>query len=141
MREPIDWTPEWSRRCRGFPAYAALRELGKAGVEELVDHCAAMVQLFAEGVAAIPGAELIGRPVFNQALVRFRARDTDVTRQIITETNRQGDSFFSASTWRGQDVMRVSVCNWRTGSQDIEIALRSLRHACTALQSGIAGTQ
>ena len=31
--------PEWSRRARGFPAYAALRSLGRAGVVELVERC------------------------------------------------------------------------------------------------------
>jgi glutamate/tyrosine decarboxylase-like PLP-dependent enzyme len=36
-RDQIDWNPEWSRRARGFPVYAALRELGSNGVQDLVD--------------------------------------------------------------------------------------------------------
>jgi glutamate/tyrosine decarboxylase-like PLP-dependent enzyme len=36
-RDQIDWNPEWSRKARGFPVYAALRELGSSGVEDLVD--------------------------------------------------------------------------------------------------------
>jgi len=31
-RDQMDWTPEWSRRARGFPTYAALRQLGRDGV-------------------------------------------------------------------------------------------------------------
>ena len=31
-REPMDWTPEWSRRARGVATYAAIRELGRRGV-------------------------------------------------------------------------------------------------------------
>lgn len=36
-RDQIDWNPEWSRKARGFPVYAALRELGSEGVQDLVD--------------------------------------------------------------------------------------------------------
>src|SRR6185437_11347952 len=38
-RENMDWTPEASRRARGFAVYAALRSLGRSGVEALVDRC------------------------------------------------------------------------------------------------------
>jgi len=30
-RDQIDWNPEWSRRARGVPVYAALKELGRQG--------------------------------------------------------------------------------------------------------------
>src|SRR4029079_1778899 len=36
-RDPVDWTPEFSRRARGFAVYAALRSLGRAGVADLVE--------------------------------------------------------------------------------------------------------
>jgi glutamate/tyrosine decarboxylase-like PLP-dependent enzyme len=36
-RDQIDWNPEWSRKARGFPVYAALREMGRDGVQDLVD--------------------------------------------------------------------------------------------------------
>ena len=32
-RDQINWNPEWSRRARGFALYAALRELGRTGVD------------------------------------------------------------------------------------------------------------
>ena len=31
-RDPFEWVPEFSRRARGFPVYAALRSLGRRGV-------------------------------------------------------------------------------------------------------------
>lgn len=48
-RDQIDWNPEWSRKARGFPVYAALRELGSDGVQDLVDryfpgkHCSSQL--------------------------------------------------------------------------------------------------
>ena len=36
-RDQMDWTPEFSRRARGFAVYAALRSLGRSGVADLVE--------------------------------------------------------------------------------------------------------
>ena len=70
-RDQIDWNPEWSRRARGVPLYAALRELGREGVERLVDrscdHCHALVS----GLGALPGVVVVAAPTLNQGLVRF----------------------------------------------------------------------
>jgi glutamate/tyrosine decarboxylase-like PLP-dependent enzyme len=38
-RDALDWTPEFSRRARGFPVYAAIRSLGRNGIAELVERC------------------------------------------------------------------------------------------------------
>jgi glutamate/tyrosine decarboxylase-like PLP-dependent enzyme len=36
-RDQIQWNPEWSRRGRGVATYAAIRELGRAGIADLVE--------------------------------------------------------------------------------------------------------
>ena len=41
IREPMDWTPEHSRRARAVPVYAALRQLGRSGVADLVERSCA----------------------------------------------------------------------------------------------------
>ena len=46
-RDPMDWTPEFSRRARGFPLYAAIRALGREGIAELVERCCDNASLFA----------------------------------------------------------------------------------------------
>lgn len=33
-RDQMDWNPEWSRRARGVATYAAMRELGRAGIAD-----------------------------------------------------------------------------------------------------------
>ena len=42
-----DWVPEFSRRARGVPVYAALRFLGRDGVAELIDRCCDNARLMA----------------------------------------------------------------------------------------------
>ena len=48
-RDPLDWTPEHSRRARGFATYAALRSLGRAGVADLVETTCARARALADG--------------------------------------------------------------------------------------------
>jgi len=124
-REAIDWTPEWSRRARGFTVYAALRELGRDGVAALVDRCCAHAAALAHGIAALPGAELIGGPGMNQALISFG----DATDAVVARINAGGEAFFGATTWRGRRAMRVCVINWRTTDADIARAVAAVKGA------------
>ena len=54
-RDAMDWTPEFSRRARGFAVYAALRSLGRSGVAELIDRCCRHARTFGDGARAPPG--------------------------------------------------------------------------------------
>ena len=38
-RDPMGYSPEFSRRARSAPVWAAIRELGRAGVADLVERC------------------------------------------------------------------------------------------------------
>ena len=127
-RDQMDWNPEWSRRGRGFATYAALRQLGKAGIADLIDRTCAHALDLVTGIGALPGAEILWKPQINQGLVRFldpglTATESDhdrFTNHVIAKILASGEAFFTASTWRGRRVMRVSVCNWQTSSQDVE---------------------
>lgn len=132
-RDPIDWTPEWSRRARGVSIYAALRELGRRGVESLVDRSCAHCERLVDGMGAIAGVEVVARPQLNQGLVRFLAEDGDHDRHtdaIIAKINATGEVFFSGTTWNGARAMRVSVVNFRTTSADVERAVAAVRSVC-----------
>lgn len=139
-RDQIDWNPEFSRRARGFAVYAALRELGREGVGELVERTCRHAQAIVAGVGALPGAELVAAPRLNQGLVRFLspatgASETDHDRrtdQVIAAINAGGEAFFGGVTWRGRRCMRVSVCNWRTTDEDVARTIAAARAALTA---------
>jgi hypothetical protein len=75
QRAPSDFVPESSRRARGFATWAALRELGRSGVAELVDRCCAVARRFAARAARIDGVEILDDVVPNQVLLRFRNDD------------------------------------------------------------------
>lgn len=130
VREPKDWNPEWSRRARGFVAYAALRSLGRSGVTELVERCCALASELVDGLASLPGVEVLARPRINQGLVRFLASDGQHDRRtdsIIRAIQTSGAAWFGGTTWRGMRAMRISVCNWRTTASDIEATVAAVR--------------
>jgi glutamate/tyrosine decarboxylase-like PLP-dependent enzyme len=123
-RDQMDWNPEWSRRARGFPTYAALRELGRQGIAELVERCCAHAHALVTRIGGLPGAEVLWTPVINQGLVRFT--DDRRTDEVIAAVMATGEAFFGGTTWRGIRAMRVSVSNWRTSEGDVERAVRAI---------------
>jgi glutamate/tyrosine decarboxylase-like PLP-dependent enzyme len=115
----FDWTPEFSRRARGVPAYAALRFLGRAGLAELVDGCCDHAERMAARLAQADGVEVLNDVVLNQVLVRFDD-DDETTNAVIDRVQRDGTCWLSGSTFRGQAVMRVSVVGWQTTAEDVD---------------------
>jgi aromatic-L-amino-acid decarboxylase len=54
------------------------------------------------------------------------------TDQVIAAINTSGEAFFGGVTWRGMRCMRVSVCNWRTGEEDVARTIAAARASLTA---------
>jgi glutamate/tyrosine decarboxylase-like PLP-dependent enzyme len=148
-RDQVDWNPEWSRRARGFPAYAALRQLGRDGVAELVERCCRHAHTLTTRIGALPGAEVLWEPTINQGLVRFLARESVVpndqdrasfsgglppaepahdrrTDEVIAAILKTGEAFFGGTTWRGKRAMRISVTNWRTTDEDVDRVVKAV---------------
>ncbi|MBI4473063.1 MAG: hypothetical protein HY646_10370 [Acidobacteria bacterium] len=136
-RDEIDWNPEWSRRARGFPVYAALRELGRDGLTSLVDRSVEYCVRLVDSIGSLPSAEIVWRPTLNQGLVRFLAQrpgaapeDHDArTDEIIGRIKRSGEAMFGGVTWNGRRAMRVSVVNWRTTSADVDRTIAAVARA------------
>jgi glutamate/tyrosine decarboxylase-like PLP-dependent enzyme len=115
----FDWTPEFSRRARGIPLYAALRSLGRAGLADLVDRCCDHAEWIAARLAEENGIDVLNDVVLNQVLVRFDD-DDEVTAAVVERVAAEGVCWLSGSTVRGQAVMRVSIVGWQTTEADIE---------------------
>jgi glutamate/tyrosine decarboxylase-like PLP-dependent enzyme len=139
-RDQIDWNPEWSRRARGFPTYAALRQLGRQGVAELIDRCCLYASSLVSQIGGLQGAEILAQPIINQGVLRFldsrqgaSEEDHDHrTDEIIAAVASSGEAFFTGSTWHGRRVMRVSVCNWQTNDTDVARAVNAFRKILAA---------
>ncbi len=124
VREPMDWNPEFSRRGRAFPVYAALRSLGRSGVAELVDRTCECAERFAERLGRAEGFDVLAQGL-NQTLVRV-ADDGDATDRVVAEVQREGTCWLSATTWRGVRCIRISVSNWQTTVDDVDRSVAAI---------------
>ncbi len=127
----LDWTPEFSRRARGVPLYAALRSLGRAGLAKMIDGCCDRAEQMADRLAAADGVEVLNDVVLNQVLVRFDD-DDQATNAAIDRTQADGTCWLSGSSFRGQTVMRVSVVGWQTTADDISRSAEAILAAARA---------
>ena len=123
FRNPADFTPELSRRARGVEVWAALRQLGRAGVAELIDRCCRHATRFAEGFAAA-GFEVLNDVVLNQVVVTFG--DTATTQRVIAAVQADGTCWCGVTEWQGRIAMRVSVSSWATTEADVEQSLAAI---------------
>jgi len=125
VRPPGDYVLESSRRARGFATWAALRELGRSGIAELVDRCCALARRFATQLAAVDGISVVNDVVLNQVLVRF-GHDDATTERVIEAVQRSGQCWMGSTTWHGQRLMRISVSSWRTTEADVDRSVRAI---------------
>jgi len=141
-RDEMDWNPEWSRRARGFPTYAALRQLGRNGVAEIVENCCAHARSLVMEIGKLSGAEAVWEPTINQGLVRFLDKKSGATQedhdrrtdQVIAAIVASGEAFFGGTTWRGRRAMRISVSCWRTTNEDVRRTVRAVEKVLSDAQ-------
>lgn len=125
-REPMEYTPEMSRRARGVEVWAALRSLGRSGLADLVERCCRHAGRFAEGLAAA-GYEVLNDVQLNQVLVSFG--DPQKTKRVIAALQQDGVCWCGGTVWQGHTAMRISVSSWATGDEDVEKSLESILRA------------
>jgi glutamate/tyrosine decarboxylase-like PLP-dependent enzyme len=115
-RDGMLHTPEMSRRSRIFELWAALKYLGRAGIDELIYGFHARARQFADELEQ-HGFEILNEVVFNQVLV---ACDSDlVTTETIKNVQQSGECWVGGTQWQQRSVIRVSVCSWATTSADV----------------------
>ena len=129
--DPFELVPEWSRRARGFPAYAALRSLGRRGAADLIERCCALAASLAAGLAEEPGVEILNEVCLNQVLVRF-GDDDGATRAVVARVQEDGVAWLGGSVWQGRAVMRISVSSHATTEDDARRTVAAIRAAWRA---------
>jgi glutamate/tyrosine decarboxylase-like PLP-dependent enzyme len=131
IRAPSDYVPESSRRARGFATWAALRELGRTGVADLVDRCCALARRFADRLGALDGVTIANDVVLNQVLVGFG--DDARTDGVIAAVQQEGTCWMGGTTWHGERLMRISVSNWATTETDVDRSVAAIERALASV--------
>lgn len=116
-RDGMMYTPEMSRRARAVELWAALKYLGKAGVDELVYGLHKRADQFAHELKQA-GFTVHNNVVFNQVIVS-PSDDDETTLAVLAQIQASGECWVGSSIWEGKAVIRISVCSWATTSEDI----------------------
>ncbi len=122
-RDPYDYTPDSSRRARGFEVWAALRSLGRSGLAELIERNCRQAARFATGLERA-GFEILNDVVLNQVLVSFGPPER--TRRIIQAVQAEGTCWCGGTEWHGHTAMRISVSSHATTDRDIDRSLEAI---------------
>jgi glutamate/tyrosine decarboxylase-like PLP-dependent enzyme len=123
--DPMERTPELSRRGRGFAVWAALRSLGRDGVGQLVERFCDNAAHMAEAVRAIAGIEVLNEVVFTQVVLA--AVDDATTRRLGQRLLADGTAALTPGEWRGGAVLRCSMSNWSTTAADVDATAQAIR--------------
>jgi glutamate/tyrosine decarboxylase-like PLP-dependent enzyme len=122
--DPADFVPELSRRGREVVIWAALRSLGRSGVEQLMAGLTRAARRFADGVGQIPGARVLNQVDYTQVCVGFA--DDELTTRVVRRVLEDGTAWMSGSRWRDQAILRVSMSNATTTDEDVDRSLAAL---------------
>lgn len=110
-RNPTSFSPELSRRARGFAAWAVLSGLGRNGVAALVQkHCDAAKSLSAS-IEAIRGLTVVNTVELNQIVVGVEdcRNEPALINALAKEMNDTGQAFVKTTEWKGRTLLRLSV--------------------------------
>ena len=110
-RAPEAFSPEMSRRARGFAVWAVIRALGRDGIAEMVErHCAVARRDrgAAGGRAGARGAERGGAEP-GGAAPAARADGDRLTGRRSQAVQADGVCYPTGGRWRGREIIRVSV--------------------------------
>ena len=126
-REPMDWTPEFSRRARGAgglrdPARARPRRASASSSTA----CARARTRFAD---RLPARGLRGAVARAQPGARRRSGPTRATDAALAAIQAEGTCWPSGTTWRGRRCIRISVCSHLTTFDDVDRSVDAMAAA------------
>ncbi len=121
-RDGMLYTPEMSRRARAIELWALMKGLGRSGIDDLVAQLCLRARQFADGLAA-RDFRILNDLVFNQVLVACDS--AELTTRTLELIQASGECWCGGSHWKGEPVIRISVCSWATTAHDIERSARA----------------
>ena len=132
--DPHEKVPELSRRARGLPTWAVLRCLGRAGVAALVERLVDAASGIADGVARLPGVEVLNDVVFTQVCI---ALDDDAATEALSRRLwDEGEVLAMTSRWLDRAVVRFSVSNWQTDASEVRRTVDAVERALAEVRAG-----
>jgi glutamate/tyrosine decarboxylase-like PLP-dependent enzyme len=118
--------PEASRSWRGACVWAALKQLGRRGMEDLVTRCCDLAAELAWLVEESPRLELCAPVPSNVVCFRYRPEGMvegpeldDLNERIQARVAAEGEVFHTGARLASGFCQRAAIVSWRTTSDDV----------------------
>ena len=125
-RDGMLYSPDMSRRARAVELWATLMALGRSGIAGLIEDLQQKAVYFADCLRQA-GFTVLNEVCFNQVLVT--SGDPQQTKQLLKLIQASGECWCGGASWHGDDVIRISVCSYRTTRQDIDRSVQAFASA------------
>jgi glutamate/tyrosine decarboxylase-like PLP-dependent enzyme len=129
--DPLQLTPEMSRRARSIAIWAALKSMGRSGMAEMIERCCQHAERFAQGLREA-GFNVLNHVDGNQVLVTFGEQ----TQAVINAVQADGTCWCGGTVWQGHPAMRISVSSWATTAEDVETSLAAIIRIANQISKG-----
>ncbi len=126
-----NFMPEFSKRARGIEIWAALKFLGRDGVDSLISGCCDLAKHFAKGLTDL-GLRVHNDVVINQIVVSWDSPEK--TENLMRAVQRDGTCWFGPTIWKGHNAFRLSVSSWKITKQDIDLSLNGIDAAMKSIE-------
>lgn len=132
-------SPELSRDFRGLRVWLPLKMHGIGPFRTNLEEKLALTRHAAEGLARIPGIEILAAPQLS--IVAFRlappgadpAGLDDLNRRLLERVNGRKRVYMTGTMLRGRFAIRICVLCFRTHRDRIDMALEDIRAEAAAL--------
>ena len=142
-RDPMGYSPEFSRRARSLPAWAAIRSLGRRG---LAEHDRGELRQRRSRSPRASRRCPAARSSTTSCSTRCccASRPTSGRAAIVAAVQQEGEAWMSPTVWEGRAAIRISVSCWRTNADDVRRTIdafaRAVARLTTAAQSSAASS-
>ena len=131
-REGARAVPPGARRAR--PGRCSARSAAP-GVAALVERLADSARGIADGVAELPGVEVLNDVVFTQVCIALE--DDAATEALSERLWDEGDVLAMTSRWHDRAVVRFSVSNWQTDAAQVRRTVDAVARALAEVRAGV----
>ena len=127
----VNLTPENSRRLRAIPSWFSLMAYGKQGYTEIVERNCQLAQWLGAKIDDSDAFELLAPVRLNGVCFTFATEADPVSLEVVKEylnsLKEKGDVFLTPTVYNDIPAIRVSISNWRTTQEDVEIAWQAMQ--------------
>ena len=123
--------PENSRRFRALPAWFTLMAYGRAGHQEIVERNCELARQLGEKIETSSEFVLLAPTRMNVVCFTLAVSPESLSMALIdaflAKLRDDGRAFLTRTNYKGTPAIRAAISNWRTTTEDIDIAWQALQ--------------